>query len=141
MNRETFEDYLSRFNARDVTAFEDYLCEDMQMLNGALRFEGVEGMKDHYVGKIWPHFEEKLNLIRFLGGEDHVAVELRTDFTAQHDADTTLFGPVKAGEMFVYRGLIMYDLRDGRFATITVAYNSFTNVKTDGTQVEMGLPH
>ena len=43
--------------------------------------------------------------------------------------------------MFVYRGLIMYDLRDGRFATITVAYNSFTNVKTDGTQVEMGLPH
>ena len=68
-------------------------------------------------------------------------MELRTDFTAQHDADTTLFGPVKAGEMFVYRGLIMYDLRDGRFATITVAYNSFTNIKTDGTRIEMGLPH
>ena len=50
-------------------------------------------------------------------------------------------GPVLKGEMFVYRGLIMYDLRDGKFATITVAYNSFTNVKPDGTTREMGLPH
>lgn len=141
MNRDTFEDYIARFNARDVTAFEDYLCEDMQMLNGALRFEGIDGMKDHYVNKIWPDFAEKLNLIRFIGNDQHVAVELRTEFTALHDADDTLFGPVVKGEMFVYRGLIMYDLRDGRFSTITVSYNSFSNVKSDGQTVEMGLPH
>ena len=79
--------------------------------------------------------------LRFLGGDDHVAVELRTDFTSLHDVPDTLFGPVLKGEMFVYRGLIMYDLRDGKFATITVAYNSFTNVKPDGTTREMGLPH
>ena len=141
MNRATFEDYIARFNTRDVTAFEDYLCEDMQMLNGALRFTGIDGMKDHYVNKVWPHFREELNLIRFLGGEDHVAVELRTEFTALAAADDTLFGPVTAGERFTYRGLIMYDLRDGKFATITVSYNSFTNTKVDGSVIEMGLPH
>ncbi|MCB1387875.1 MAG: nuclear transport factor 2 family protein [Rhodobacteraceae bacterium] len=141
MNRATFEAYLARFNARDSSAFDDYLCDDMKMLNGALRFEGVQGMKNHYEGLIWPHFEERLNLIRFIGDDRHVAVELRTDFTALGDRAETLFGPVVKGEMFVYRGLIMYDLRDGKFATITVAYNSFTNIKPDGAQVEMGLPH
>jgi hypothetical protein len=141
MDRATFETYLARFNAEDATAFDDYLCADMTMLNGALRFEGVQGMKDHYQKLIWPHFVEKLNLIRFIGNGQHVAIELRTDFTARGDRAETLFGPVAKGEMFVYRGLIMYDLRDGKFATITVSYNSFTNIKTDGTRVEMGLPH
>lgn len=141
MDRTTFEDYIARFNARDVTAFEQYLTDDMEMLNGALRYTGIEGMKNHYVTKIWPHFIEKLNLIRFIGNDQHVAVELRTEFTATDDCDDTLFGPVLKGEMFIYRGLIMYTLRDEKFATITVSYNSFTNVKTDGSTVEMGLPH
>lgn len=141
MDRARFEAYIARFNARDASAFDDYLCDDMEMLNGALRFTGVDGMKDHYVGKIWPHFTEKLNLIRFVSDVSHVAVELRTDFTALADAEETLFGPVVAGEMFIYRGLIMYDLRNGKFETITVSYNSFTNIKPDGHEVEMGLPH
>lgn len=141
MNRETFEDYIARFNARDVSAFDMYLSEDMQMLNGALRFQGIDAMKHHYVDLIWPHFDEKLNLIRFVGDDQHVAVELRTEFTALHDAET-IFGPVVQGEEFVYRGLIFYDLTsDGRFSSITVSYNSFTNIKRDGTTVDMGLPH
>ena len=141
MNRATFEDYIARFNARDVSAFEMYLTEDMQMLNGALRFQGIDGMKHHYVDLIWPHFNEKLNLIRFVGDDHHVAVELRTEFTALHDADT-MFGSVVEGEEFVYRGLIFYDLTpDGRFSSITVSYNSFTNIKPDGTTIDMGLPH
>lgn len=140
MERTTFEDYIARFNARDLTAFEEYLTDDMEMLNGALRFTGIEGMKAHYRDRIWPFFEEKLNLIRFIGDTSHVAVELRTDFTAERNGDT-LFGPVVQGERFVYRGLIMYDLRAGRFCKITVAYNSFTNIKPDGTETELGLPH
>lgn len=140
MDRARFESYIARFNACDATAFDDFLCPDMQMLNGALRFTGVEGMKDHYQNRIWPFFEERLSLLRFVSDENHVAVELRTDFTAFGPAET-LFGPVEAGEQFIYRGLIYYDLRDGKFATITVAYNSFTNRKPDGTVIEMGLPH
>ena len=141
MERSRFEQYIARFNAEDDTAFDDYLTPDMQMLNGALRFEGVEGMKHHYRDLIWPHFVERLNLLRFVSDEAHVAVELRTEFTARRDARDTLFGDVLAGEGFVYHGVIMYDLRDGRFSSIQVAYNSFTNVKPDGTRIEMGLPH
>lgn len=141
MKRETFMDYIARFNAEDATAFEDYLTDDMQMLNGALRFAGVEGMKDHYQNKIWPFFREILNPLRFVSDDRHVAIEMHTDFIARDDVPETLFGPVVKGERFAYRGLIMYDLRDGKFCTITVAYNSFTNIKLDGTVIEMGLPH
>lgn len=120
MTREDFELYLARFNAEDETAFDDYLCHDMEMLNGTLRFAGIDGMKHHCRDRIWPHFVEKLHLLRFLGNDSRVAVELWTRFTARHAAET-LFGPVVAGDLFDYRGLIMYDLRDGKFATITVS--------------------
>lgn len=140
MDRARYDSYVARFNACDHTAFDEFLCPDMQMLNGALRFSGVEGMKDHYMNRIWPFFRETLNLLRFVSDDRHVAVELHTDFTALKSADT-LFGAVEEGEQFIYRGLILYDLREGRFSSITVAYNSFTNIKTDGTMIEMGLPH
>ncbi|MBL6426520.1 MAG: nuclear transport factor 2 family protein [Maritimibacter sp.] len=141
MNRATFDDYIARFNARDPSAFEEYIADDMEMLNGALRLTGVAGMKDHYQNKIWPDFDERLNPLRFIGNDDHVAIEMRTEFEALADNPDTLFGAVRKGEMFVYHGLIMYDLRDGRFTKIQVAYNRFTNIKLDGTEIEMGLPH
>lgn len=140
MDRATFDDYIARFNARDVSGFEMYITDDMVMLNGALEFRGVEGMKHHYVELIWPFFEERLNVLRFVSDDDHVAVEMRTNFTATGDADT-LFGPVLAGEQFIYHGVIFYDVVDGKFTAIQVAYNSFTNIKPDGTRVDMGLPH
>lgn len=140
MKRETFDDYIARFNNRDTSGFEMYIADDMKMLNGALEFTGVEGMKEHYVEKIWPHFEERLNVLGFVSSDNNAAVRMRTVFTATADGDT-LFGPVKKGERFVYLGVIFYDIEDGRFTTITVAYNSFLNIKTDGTETEMGMPH
>ena len=140
MDKAKFDEYIARFNARDETAFDDYLCPDMKMLNGALHFEKVEGMKDHYVNKIWPWFEERLEVPRFISNDDHLAIEMITHFTAQRAGDT-LFGNVEEGEKFVFHGMIMYDLKDDKFSSIQVAYNSFTNIKPDGTQIEMGIPH
>ena len=141
MDRATYDTYVTRFNAQDATAFEDYLCDDMQMLNGALEFTGIEGMKDHYTTKIWPHFVEDLNVLRFVSDDSQLAVEMRAEFTAQDDFGDTLFGPVVLGEKFVFHGVIMYALEGGRFKRIQVAYNSFSNIKTDGRVVEMGMPH
>lgn len=140
MDRKTFDDYIRRFNAEDPTAFDDYLAPDMKMLNGALEFTGVAGMRDHYQNKMWPYFRESLQVLRFVSDERVLAVQMWTNFLARRDAQT-VFGPVIKGEMFDYRGLIMYDVRDGRFATITVAYNSFRNTKVTGEVIEMGIPH
>lgn len=140
MQSARFEDYIRRFNAEDPTAFDEYLAADMKMLNGALEFSGIEGMRHHYEKLIWPHFSERLNVQGFVSDERSLAVKMWTRFTARTDADT-LFGPVKQGELFDYRGVIFYEIREGRFSSITVAYNSFTNTKVDGAVIDMGMPH
>lgn len=140
MLRARYDEYIRRFNEEDPTAFDEFLAPDMKMLNGALEFAGVDGMRDHYENRIWPHFVEKLNVIRYVSDDDALAVKMWTRFTARHDADT-LFGAVRKGELFDFRGLILYDIMDGRFTTITVAYNSFMNIKITGELVDMGMPH
>jgi hypothetical protein len=141
VNRTEFDDYLRRFNEEDPTAFDDYIASDMKMLNGALEFSGVAGMRDHYENKIWPYFTEALEISAFIGNDQNVCVKMWAKFTAKKAADT-LFGEVKKGEQFDFRGLILYDLNsEGKFSSITVAYNSFTNTKVDGEVIEMGIPH
>ncbi|MBT9386777.1 nuclear transport factor 2 family protein [Pseudooceanicola sp. CBS1P-1] len=113
---------------------------DIEMLNGAVRFHGLEGMRAHYMTRIWPHFEERLEGQRFLSSSAHVAIEKWTRFFALGSTET-LFGPVRTDERYLYYGLIFYDLRDGRFSAITVSYNSFDRLNADGSRQAMGLPH
>jgi hypothetical protein len=140
MQRSRYDEYIARFNAEDPTAFDEFIAPDMKMLNGALEFEGVEGMRDHYENKMWPFFHERLHILRFVSDETCLAVQMWTNFTAKRDAET-IFGPVVEGEQFDFRGLIMYDIRAGRFTRIVVSYNSFANTRLDGRVIEMGVPH
>lgn len=140
MERSRFDEYIARFNAEDATAFDEFIAPDMQMTNGTLEFTGVEGMKAHYA-RIWGTFRETLTIGRYLTDDNHIAIEMHTLFTALKDEPDSTFGPVVAGETFVFQGLIMYDVVDGKFTKIRVAYNSFTNTKPDGTVRELGIPH
>lgn len=140
MKRSTFDDYIRRFNAQDATAFDEYIAADLHMQNGLLEFEGRQGMKEHYA-KIWASFTEDLTVERFISDEDTVAIRMWAHFTARHDDPESLFGPVKKGETFDFRGLIMYQLADGKFADIKVAYNSFSFTNLDGVTRELGIPH
>ena len=45
MDKERFDSYIARFNARDETAFDDFIHPELRMQNGGLVFHGVEGMK------------------------------------------------------------------------------------------------
>ena len=140
MDRARFDEYIARFNAQDTTAFEEFLADDMHMTNGTLEFTGVDGMKEHYA-KIWSTFSEGLTVGRFVSDERHVAIEMDAHFEAQRDDPESMFGPVVRGECFDFSGLIIYDLRDGKFAKIRVAYNRFTHTRPDGTVEELGIPH
>ena len=140
MERSRFDEYIRRFNAEDATAFDDFIAPDMHMTNGTLEFSGVEGMKAHY-DRIWGTFREELVVGRYVTDGTHIAIEMDTHFSAMKDDPDSTFGPVVAGETFHFRGLIMYDVIDGKFAKIRVAYNSFTNTRPDGTVRELGIPH
>ena len=81
MDRGTFDDYISRFNARDATAFGDYIDPDARVLNGSLEINGAEGMKEHYA-RIWRSCSEELHVERFVSDEDSLAIQMWTHFTA-----------------------------------------------------------
>jgi hypothetical protein len=140
MKREVFDDYITRFNARDATAFEDYIDPDAKVLNGTLKINGMQGMKDHYAW-IWKTFSEELHVEEFVSDEHTLAIQMWTHFTAKKDDDESPFGKVKAGECFDYHGVIMYQLKRGKFTDIKVAYLSFTRTDLAGKTTELGIPH
>ncbi|RHW24067.1 nuclear transport factor 2 family protein [Nocardioides immobilis] len=140
MKREDYDEYIRRFNAQDPTAFDEYIADDLHMQNGLLEFDGRQGMRDHYA-RIWSSFSEDLTVERFVSDEQTAAVQMWAHFTALRDDPESLFGPVRKGHTFDFRGLIRYDLRDGQFTDIRVAYNSFISTDHEGVVTELGIPH
>ncbi|KAB0622588.1 nuclear transport factor 2 family protein [Castellaniella defragrans] len=140
MNHERFADYIRRFNAQDPSAFEDYLTPDVAVQNGTLKYTGIEAMKAHYA-RIWSGMKETLDPRRVVCDGDTLAVELHARFEALKDDPDSLFGPVVRGEAFDYTGVIMYRIRDGRFADIRVAYLDFVHTDVQGRRRSLGIPH
>lgn len=136
-----FDEYIRRFNAQDLTAFDDFLHPEMHMQNGTHEFDGVEGMKHHYRDLIWQDFTEALTATRYMADGDQIAIHMRALFTAQHDKQDSLFGPVLKGETFEFKGLIMYRLENELFRDILVAYNSFIYTDITGNRKDLGIPH
>ena len=78
---------------------------------------------------------------RFLSDESHVAIEMEANFVAHRDDSDSTFGPVTQGDGFRFRGIILYDLGDGKFTRIRVAYNTFDRIAPDGSASPFGIPH
>ena len=140
MERKVFDDYINRFNARDATAFEDYIDSNAKVINGTLKINGMQGMKDHYA-KIWKSFSEELHVERFVSDEHTLAIQMWTHFTVMKDDDDSVFGKVRVGESFDYHGVIMYQIEKDKFTDIKVAYLSFTRTNLEGKTIELGIPH
>ena len=45
------------------------------------------------------------------------------------------------GEAFDFSGIIIYDVTNGRFSRIRVAYNTFLHTSPDGVVESLGIPH
>ena len=86
--------YIDRFNAQDMKAFDEFIHPELHMINGTLEYSGVQGMKDHYA-KIWGRFSEDLTIEKFISNDEHVAVKMWAHFTALIDDDESIFGSVK----------------------------------------------
>jgi hypothetical protein len=140
MQKTIFDDYIHRFNQRDMTAFDDYIATDLEMQNGNLMILGRQGMKDHYA-KVWSTFREELQVDRYLSDDENIAIEMKTHFTAHKDNPSSVFGPVTVNDTFDYHGVILYKIKDGKFSDIRVAYLTFTHTGKDGKVISMGIPH
>ena len=140
MKRETFNDYINRFNAQDMSAFEDFIDPNATVTNGPLVIKGVEGMKKHY-SKIWKSISEELNVERFVSDDHTLAIQLSARFTVRQDDKNSPFGAVKAGEWFDYHGIVMYRIENNKFTDIKVSYLSFSRTNLEGETIEIGIAH
>jgi hypothetical protein len=140
MDRETFDRYIGMFNRQDPHAFDEFIAVDMTMLNGGLHIHGREGMRAHYA-QIWRSCRETLNVERFVSDDETLAIQMWAHFDVDRDDSESVFGPVRAGEAFDFRGLIMYRIGDGQFVDCKVAYNSFSRTDSAGVVLELGMPH
>jgi ketosteroid isomerase-like protein len=140
VDRPTYDDYVRRFNARDVSAFERYLAPDVTVQNGHLHFQGVQGMKDHYA-RIWRCMNETLRVRAFVSDGATLAVHLQTHFAVLRDEADTPFGAVSKGEAFDYDGIVLYRVHDGRIVDIKVSYLDFVKTAADGVQTSLGIVH
>ncbi|MPT49052.1 MAG: nuclear transport factor 2 family protein [Sphingobium sp.] len=131
MKREEYDDYVNRFNKRDLTVFDEYLSPDVKVWNGEFFYTGIDGMKNHYA-VIWKSFIETLNILRFVSDEKTAAAELLTTFEPTADADSTPVGPVRIGDRLEFHGVVLYEIADGRFTSIKVSYLTFTHIAPDG---------
>jgi hypothetical protein len=141
VKKETFDEYIRRFNQEDPGAFEDYMAPEVRMVNGTLELSGVGEVKAHYA-KIWRGMRESLYVQRFVSDAATVAIQMHTHFEVRTDDPASPFGQIQVGETFDFHGLIMYRLRpDERFADIKVAYNSFIYTNLGGIATDLGIPH
>ena len=140
MKKEIFDDYIRRFNEKDLTTFEDYIDPEATVINGTLEIKGMQGMKDHY-SRIWRSMKEELDVTRFVRDDDSLAIEMYTHFEVLKDDDDSPFGEIKTGEQFDFHGIIMYEIVNNKFTNIKVAYLSFTYTDLEGNKKELGIPH
>jgi hypothetical protein len=140
MRRARYDDYVRGFNREDLAAFDEYHSPELLVINGKLEIHGLAAVKRHY-SSIWPSFRVVLVVERFVSDAETLAVQMWTRFTARVNDPRSLFGPVKVGELFDFRGVTMYRIEDGRFTEIRVAYNSFIHTSTAGVSVDLGIPH
>ncbi|PZA07694.1 MULTISPECIES: nuclear transport factor 2 family protein [unclassified Meiothermus] len=140
MTRERYETYIWRFNAQDLSVFEEFLSPRVRVLNGTLELLGREAVQAHYA-RIWHTFRETLDIERWVADGEGLAVQMRAHFQTLRDDPASPFGPVAAGECFDFEGIVLYRVEEGRFSEIRVAYNRFTRTDREGRQRELGIPH
>ena len=139
MLRTRYDEYVRRFNAKDASAFDEFYQPHVRMQNGMFVVAGLQAMKENYA-KVWAAFDDTLNVVRYVADVDTLCVQMYTTFLALDDGEETPFGPVSKDDLLEYRGIILYQVENDKFAEIVVAYNHFTFTRFDGSIDEFPVP-
>lgn len=121
MNEEVFRTYIAEFNAANFDALARYYADDVVFsFNGGLTLNGRDAIVDFY--RPFRKAVDETVEIRFLMlNDEHVAVEMATEFTAREDYANFTRGPLKAGDTVRITSFVHYDIgSDGRFTAIRV---------------------
>ncbi len=128
MNREQYDDYVAKFNARDYDGVFDFYIE-----NPVIAFFGVElrsrqALKDFY-GFLHTYVKETIQVTQFASTGEFVALEAIVRIECQQDLtqdilDAQGYGrlfPIAKGEVQEIPQFIHYYLKDGKITRVGCA--------------------
>lgn len=118
MDRQQFADYVDCFNRKDFEGFTSYYTDDVVFELGDRRaFQGLDAIVAFYK-EASQRVKETGTVQQVVIDDGGVAAELESEFVALQDWPDFPSGPMKKGDIYRRRGLIMYTLRDGKFSYI-----------------------
>lgn len=121
MDRAQYDDYVACFNRGDFDGFSKYYDDDVVFELGDLRvLRGRDEIVAFY-REVKERIRETFTPLQVVMDEEGVAVESETEFVALDDWPDFVSGPMRKGDVFRRRGLVMYTLRDGKFSRIRSA--------------------
>jgi ketosteroid isomerase-like protein len=121
MSPERFAAYIAAFNRDDYAAFGDYYHEDV-VLNVAGRRElrGRQAIFDFY-RVVKSQTRRAIQVNNAIASGNQLAAELQSEFRALEDLPNFAAGPMKKGGRIFINTVVLYELRDGKFARIRSA--------------------
>jgi ketosteroid isomerase-like protein len=121
MSATRFAAYIDAFNRDDYAAFGDYYHDDVLLVvAGKRELRGREAIFDFYRGvKATTRRTIEINNVVTCGNQ--LAAELQSEFVALQDLPTFTAGPMKKGGRIFINTVVLYELRDGKFARIRSA--------------------
>ena len=121
MSAQQFAAYIDAFNRDDYAAFGDCYHDDVVLvIAGKRELRGRQAIFDFYrVVKAQTRRTIEINGVITSGNQ--LAAELQSEFVALEDLPDFAAGPVKRGGRIFISTVVLYELRDGRFARIRSA--------------------
>lgn len=121
MDEKVFRAYIAEFNAANFRALPRYYADDVVFsFNGGLTLHGRDAIVEFYrpFRKV---VDEKVDIKFLMISDEHVAVEMATEFHAREDYANFTRGPLQAGDTVHITSFVHYDVgADGRFTAIRV---------------------
>lgn len=121
MTADRFAAYIEAFNRDDYATFGDFYHDDVTLVvAGKRELHGRNAIFDFYrTVKATTRRTIEINNVVTTGNQ--LAAELQSEFLALQDLPTFTAGPMKQGGRIFINTVVLYELRDGKFARIRSA--------------------
>ena len=122
MNRERYDEYLNRFNARDYQGVLEYFTDDLEVSFAGYALKTKQEVLDFYAF-LHTYINEQIRITRFVSNEDTIAMEaiVRLEGIKTLSPETLaekgferLVG-LEPGQVVEIPQFIHYHLKDGKF--------------------------
>lgn len=111
--------YAECFNRRDVPCFTRFYNDDLTFVSSSLpRLVGKQEMVRFFRDHLWKHLREHLVVKSISVAGNRLSVDLENTLTVFADYPDFPPRPLKKGDRYTVRGIVVYILRDGRISKI-----------------------